>query len=329
MQDLISVIIPVYNVGEGLPECLDSVCSQTYRDLEIILVDDGSTDGSGQICDDRAAEDPRILVIHQENKGVSGARNAGLLIATGEYIGFVDGDDRIDVSFYSRMLACLKENDADAVTCGYIDHPYGEGNPVRKGITPHETCGFRDAVQPVMERNGYFTSVSNKLYRRSAVEQNGEPVLMDTSLDFGEDEVWLLQVLKQCRRIAFLPEALYEWIYRVGSVTRTEHVTKKQLTIFKAKEKTLSLLPEDRDIQLLARGRIYNDCHSLKVRAYCTSDRAAYRQVTEALRPMKRDWLRSKDPPGIRKIKFLLTDAGMKLRLPVSWIQALYSIQRR
>ena len=248
MQDLISVIIPVYNVGEGLPECLDSVCSQTYRDLEIILVDDGSTDGSGQICDDRAAEDPRILVIHQENKGVSGARNAGLLIATGEYIGFVDGDDRIDKSFYSRMLACLKDNNADVVMCGYIDHPYGEGNPVRKGITPHEACGFRDAVRFVMERNGYFTSVFNKLYRRNAVEQDGTPVLMDTTLDFGEDEVWLLQVLKQSSRIAFLPEALYEWSYRAGSATRTDRVTKKQLTVLQAKEKTLELLPKDREI---------------------------------------------------------------------------------
>ena len=106
MADRISVIIPVYNVAAYLPECMESILRQDHEDLEIILIDDGSTDESGMICDRYAARDSRIRVIHQKNGGAAAAKNAGLRIATGEYLSFADSDDYLEPGAYSHMLHC-------------------------------------------------------------------------------------------------------------------------------------------------------------------------------------------------------------------------------
>ena len=119
MKDVISVIVPVYNVAAYLPECLDSILSQDYDKLEVILIDDGSTDDSGAICDAYARRDGRIRVIHQKNGGAAAAKNAGLRAATGEYLSFADSDDFLEPGAYAYMLALLKENDADIVRCAF------------------------------------------------------------------------------------------------------------------------------------------------------------------------------------------------------------------
>ena len=116
---MISVIVPVYNVEKYLRQCLDSVLAQTYRELEIILVDDGSTDGSGAICDEYATRDSRIKVVHQQNGGLSSARNAGLDLATGEYVAFVDSDDYIHETMLELLYQALVENNADTVICNF------------------------------------------------------------------------------------------------------------------------------------------------------------------------------------------------------------------
>ena len=116
---LISVIVPVYNVEKYLEKCIDSICNQTYRNLEIILVNDGSTDKSGILCDKFKIKDSRIIVIHKENGGLSDARNAGIDIANGEVLGFVDSDDYIMPEMYEKMLNIMYANDLDIVQCGY------------------------------------------------------------------------------------------------------------------------------------------------------------------------------------------------------------------
>lgn len=121
MNDIISIIIPVYNVSSYLPECLNSILSQDYSNLEIILIDDGSTDSSGKICDDYAAQDRRIRVIHQKNSGAAAAKNAGLRIASGKYLSFVDSDDVLEPGAYSHMLQLMHSHAADVVQCSYRD----------------------------------------------------------------------------------------------------------------------------------------------------------------------------------------------------------------
>ena len=121
MNDTISVIIPVYNVAAYLRQCLDSVLSQSHPYLEVIVIDDGSTDHSGAICDEYAALDSRIIVIHQKNGGAAAAKNAGLRIATGKYLSFVDSDDYLEPNAYSHMLQLLHTYGADVVQCAYRD----------------------------------------------------------------------------------------------------------------------------------------------------------------------------------------------------------------
>ena len=115
--ELITVIVPVYNVKDYLQQCVESICGQTYQNLEILLVDDGSTDGSGKICDELAKKDTRIKVIHKPNGGLSDARNAGLDVATGDYIGYVDSDDYIEPDMFEILLTNIEEHQADISCC--------------------------------------------------------------------------------------------------------------------------------------------------------------------------------------------------------------------
>ena len=119
MKEMISVIIPVYNVAAYLPECLESILVQDYANLEIILIDDGSTDDSGVICNNYAQKDARVKVIHQKNGGAAAAKNAGLRVATGEYLAFADSDDYLEPDAYSHMMMLLKQSGADAADSSF------------------------------------------------------------------------------------------------------------------------------------------------------------------------------------------------------------------
>ena len=121
MQELVSVILPVYGVEAYLPQCLDSVCNQTWKNLEIIVVDDSSPDHSGSIADEYAQMDPRIIVFHIENRGAAGARNVGLGAAHGEYIMFVDSDDWLELNTIERLMTFTHEHKAEIVQCQYYD----------------------------------------------------------------------------------------------------------------------------------------------------------------------------------------------------------------
>lgn len=313
---LVSVIVPVYNVAPYLDACLESICSQSYRNLEVILIDDGSKDESGEICDRWREKDPRVRVIHQQNAGVSCARNAGLDICSGNLICFVDSDDWLDLRMIEKLVLCLLDNDADAAMCGFVDCPHGV--PIEKGLFPVPPCDFPGTVYQMMRRNGYFTALWAKLFRRELVFREGGPIHFDPALAFGEDEVWLLEVLRETKCTAFVPEALYSWRPREGSVTRSDKLTEKQMSIFKAKAKSLCLLPDDARLRALARGRIYNDCYSLKVQAYCAGDKAAFKTVSRQLRPMRGDWVRSSELMRLRKLKVLLLELEMLLHIPAA-----------
>ena len=326
VNELISVIIPVYNVAPYLDQCLESVCAQTYRNLEILLIDDGSTDDSGAICDMWAEKDARIRVIHKENGGVSSARNEGLKAASGSLIGFVDSDDWVEPVMYEKLADRLMESGADAAVCGYMDYPYGEGVPVPKGTKVLPPCDFADSVIALFERGGYFTTLWNKLFRRESIMENGSIVPLDTTLDFGEDEVWLVTVLRKCEKVVFLPEPLYHWRPRSGSVTRFRTISEKQLSLLRAKRIALEKLPKRRDVIELAKSRTFNDCFYMKVQAYCAKDWRSFRIVSDALVPMKRSWFFSPDPPLLRKIKVILMEAMMRMHMPVKLIGVLSGI---
>ena len=173
---LISVIIPVYNVEKYLRRCLDSVIAQTYQNLEIICVDDGSVDESGKICDQYAVRDARIKVIHQENQGVSAARNRGLDAAEGEYIAFVDSDDYILEDMYKKMLDMLLNYNVDLCVCQW-QYEFSDGRQVvkKKNIDPtiygrKTSLEFARFLYRGNYENGVVVAAVNKLYRRALLD---------------------------------------------------------------------------------------------------------------------------------------------------------------
>ncbi len=318
---LVAGIVPVYNVAPYLNECVASICSQTWRQLEILLIDDGSTDGSGEICDSWAEKDARIRVIHQENGGVSGARNKGLLACTGEAIGFADADDWLEPEMYEKLVRAL--TDADAACCGYVDYPRGMHHPVPKGVSYTGICEKTQALYQIIRRDGCLSSVWNKLFSRDAVRGKR----FDQSISAGEDEVWLVDVLGHCKKISFLAEALYHWRPRQGSATRLGRVSEKEMTLLQAKKKAMQMLPQD--LIPLAKGRMFNDCFCLIVAAYCTENKAALEQAVSELDAMRKYFWQSSDIPAMRKMKAAILEAEMRFRLPPSIVRKTSEFARQ
>ncbi|MBR5021165.1 MAG: glycosyltransferase [Oscillospiraceae bacterium] len=211
MSDLISVIVPIYKVEEYLDECIQSIAGQSHRNLEIILVDDGSPDGCGAICDVWAARDSRVKVIHKPNGGLSDARNAGLEIASGDFIAFVDSDDRIEPEMYEKMLAALLGEDADICACRIVscfpDHRTEWGCPDYRVTNPEQTLTmlYADTAYPV--------SAWNKLYRRACWRELRFPVGR-----ICEDAFTTYQLIHGAKRIVQIPEALYCYRIRPESI---------------------------------------------------------------------------------------------------------------
>ena len=170
-EDLISVIVPVYNVEAYLARCVDSILAQTHRSLEVILVDDGARDSSGAICDAYAVKASRVKVIHKENGGLSSARNAGLEIASGEYIAFVDSDDWIETDAYSHLLEVMKKYEVRLVCGGRYDVDGGTGEKT-VGLCPskEEPISGEELAGRIFLWDGCDSSACDKLYHRSVLE---------------------------------------------------------------------------------------------------------------------------------------------------------------
>lgn len=212
MKATISVIVPVYNVEAYLPACLDSLLAQTYKALQIILVDDGSTDQSGAICDAYAAKDSRIRVIHQKNGGAANAKNTGLRVATGEYLAFADSDDYLEPDAYAYMAEQLQAHGADVIQCGY-----------RNVFTDHTgDCVTLQAAQP-FDTEEYLLRFTkdwtcgllwDKLYRRQLFEdiffEEGHKI---------DDEFFTYRGIMNAGKILYDPKIVYNYRQRGSGVT--------------------------------------------------------------------------------------------------------------
>ncbi len=215
-MEKISVIVPVYKVEKYLKKCVDSLLSQTYSPLEVILVDDGSPDACPALCDAYAAKDDRVRVVHKENGGLSDARNAGLEIATGDYIAFVDSDDAVLPDMFERLYTALKEQDADMSICNF--RRVGEdGVALQKDeILPvlDETLTGEQAIEKLFAPRGeYYVVAVNRLYKRTVLDGLRFP-----KGRIHEDEFLAHHVLARCSRIACISLAGYLYLQREGSI---------------------------------------------------------------------------------------------------------------
>lgn len=215
---MISIIVPIYNVEKYLPKCVDSLLRQTYTDLEIILVDDGSPDRCPEICDGYAALDARVRVIHQKNSGVSAARNAGLASAKGAWIGFMDPDDWADSTMYEKLLQAMQKYGCELAICGYdyYDESYCVDESRRYPIRESELLDRRELLKrlsdmPPTVRHG----VSNKLFPASALKDISFPENLRSS----EDVAFLTACMKNVQNAVVVHQPLYQNLVRKGSAT--------------------------------------------------------------------------------------------------------------
>lgn len=222
MAKKISVIVPVYKVEPYLSRCLDSIINQTYRNLEIILVDDGSPDRCGEICDEYARQDSRIRVIHKANGGLSDARNHGIDVAIGDYIAFVDSDDYVATDMYEKMLARLELDNSDMVVCNYYRFDEGSAPPKDGYIQlPDRVLTQDEAFDFYLQIGGDYVSAWNKLYKRTIFDDLRYPVGK-----IYEDTFVIHEVLNRCARISHLNEQFYYYVMRSGSILHATFSTK-------------------------------------------------------------------------------------------------------
>ena len=238
MKEKISIIVPVYNVEAYLEKCVESILKQTYTNLEILLVNDGSTDKSGELCDKLALRDHRIRVIHKENGGLSDARNRGIDEASSNLIGFIDSDDYIDEDMYETLYRQMVASKADLSMCGHYDvyHQIPE-----KQVAEIKTWELmpEEAIKMVMEAKILSVTAVNKLYKKALFEQ-----LRFRIGKIAEDAFIMVDLSHQCSKIVATNEKKYYYVHRENSIT-TQKFSLKFLNVIEAYEQNAKIISEN------------------------------------------------------------------------------------
>nr|MCR5672081.1 glycosyltransferase [Butyrivibrio sp.] len=215
-----SIILPIYNVEKYLDRCMKSILSQSFSDYEVILVDDGSTDNSPEICDEYAGGS-RIFAVHKENGGLSSARNAGLLKARGEYIFFLDSDDYISEGALETMHAALLDKTPDILKFGFKSQPGGEDNLSCLSAGRYSVDDIRKAVLPLAlkDTGNFILSAWSHIYKRSFLNENRLTFVSEREIG-SEDYLFNLQAFLVADSLLNIGEVLYNYDYREGSLTK-------------------------------------------------------------------------------------------------------------
>lgn len=229
-EELISVIIPVYNVEQYLKKCLNSIIHNTYQELEIIMIDDGSNDSSGKICDEYCKLDERFKVYHQSNHGVSASRNYGIRCSTGKYITFIDSDDYIEDDYFEQLLKSIKSKNAELAVCT-VGHKLGKNIRWEDGEKKEFEIDFQQMDESTsskfyyLNKNYLLYGPCNKLYYSNIIINNKIIFPEDTS--YGEDLLFNFHYLQCCHKICFTSGTMY--IYNHENMTSLSHIYRKNM----------------------------------------------------------------------------------------------------
>lgn len=218
-KELVSVIIPVYNVEKYLKECVNSILKQTYRNIELILIDDGSTDSSPKICDNYRRIDNRVIVIHQNNSGVSSARNKALDIANGEYITFIDADDIVKNTYIEDLLELCEENNCDISICGFADKSNKKISENKNQI--EKKMSQRETLARMLDEKNFYATVWGKMFKKEIIKEHR----FDVNLNIGEDLAFISSVLLKENLRVYVNTELIDYYYRIreDSITREKY----------------------------------------------------------------------------------------------------------
>ena len=225
LKQMLSVIIPVYNEQDYLARCIDSVLCQSHKDLEIILVDDGSTDHSGSVCDDYASRDSRIKVIHKSNGGLSDARNAGLDVITGDYVTFIDADDYVHPCFAELLLAAINDSGVQIAVCRWQELNEGsEHKPVDTTVIALRTFTQEEAINSIFYQKELTHSACSRIFKTSIFDDIRFPkgVLY-------EDLAVIYPIMKKVDKVALIDPPMYYYMHRKGSIITTMTLQRTQV----------------------------------------------------------------------------------------------------
>ena len=295
-EDLISVIIPVYNVKPYLRMCADSVFSQTFRNLEIIFVDDGSTDGSGELCDELAAEDTRVRVIHQENGGLSAARNTGIDASTGAYLYFLDSDDAISpVTIVHLWTACVRTK-ADAAIGDFIRFSEQAVPEERRKFTS-QAFDTEEALRRMLMHEGFGHQAWGKLFKRSLWEKYRYPKGL-----LYEDYAVIYEVMMGAEKIAVVTDALYFYRLQAGSIMHSR-IGERNLTLLDTSERVTEMISKEYPtlrgaavrLQVVTYMRFLSDM--LETDYHLFPD--VQKRIIDTVRGLRKEFLRA---PGVRRV---------------------------
>lgn len=256
----LSVIVPVYNVEAYLPECIESILNQSMQELELILIDDGSSDNCGKICDVYSEKDGRIRVIHQRNQGVSAARNAGIRISVGEYLGFVDPDDFVDLNMFEELISEVESNSCDIAICGFTNCTE-DGIFINESAVPTGIYSKEDLILSIYGMpNPFHGSMCNKIFSREILDG----LAFDENVAIGED--WLL--LYECYQNADMAVAVSECLYTVR-IRNNSATRKRRASVYISKLETYLKLyrysnNQSKKIQRKATAKILDSCYMNK-----------------------------------------------------------------
>lgn len=227
MRPCVSICVPVYRVEQELRQCLDSLVNQTLGNIEIILIDDGSPDGSGAICDEYSKRDTRIKVVHKENGGLSSARNVGLELSTGEYYIVCDSDDWVETTMYEELYNKAKQEDADIVLCDYFSE-YNDGRSIASKSYTFTTQ--EQYIEDLMLRKASVTTCC-KLIKLDTIRQLG--IDYAKGIDLGEDALFIYKLLLTPQRITTINKAFYHYRRNINSSSYTNNISHKAVSDFK------------------------------------------------------------------------------------------------
>lgn len=226
MKELISVIVPVYNCEKYIEICIKSVLQQTYTNLELVLVDDGSTDGSGDVCDQYAVQDTRVKVIHKENGGVSSARNRGIEDAIGDWYSFVDADDFLDKDMYAVLMAFQGRTKAEIVQCGY--RRVENGQELYSADSGQEyVLETEVALKYLIEGSLFSNALWTKLFSKKVIEG----IWFDENLKINEDVLFNFNAFTRSKKIAYVDKAKYNYVVHNSSTCFTIENEKKLVDV--------------------------------------------------------------------------------------------------
>lgn len=329
MKALVSVIVPLYEAEQFMKKCVDSLLNQTYDNVEIILVNDGSKDNTVNICKEYEKEHSNIIVVDAPHGGVSVTRNIGLHYIKGDYFTFVDSDDWVEPTFVEDMIEKIIKNDAELAVCGY--KKYYSSNNVREEISTENNCVMtgEEVLYSMLKPNGTFTSLWNKMYSSKLLKADSDLHLFNEELTIGEDEVWLVELLSNVSKAVWVDKALYVWNQREGSITHTKSFEAWKMTELDAKQKVVEFLENtgvSSNIKKLACVRLNKSLIRYTRLAYFAHDKDAFDKVKKMRKGKIKfsDYFVMNEVSRKHQIKIMVCDLGIQIRVPAKILEKMF-----